>query len=282
MNNMGKGIGVVIFGAVLSVAGLIIAGVNAKNAYDDYKSYDKFKTGHIDLVENTKLSIEADAGVVTVHHSTTTTSYVDYKVFNFYDVKYDESENEIKMKRNWKFWFVWFPNNTSTMDIYLTDKDYDAYLELNAGKLIVEDDFKFNSLTIDVSAGTLNTGNFTVNNDLNVKISAGTINLGNVVANGAAYLKESAGTVDVKYLEAKSVETKLSAGDMDIKVKSDNIKFGLSAGDLDMTIVGKQEDYKTTIKKSAGSCNIDNNLSGSKTLDGKLSAGSATIKFVEE
>lgn len=282
MNNMGKGTGVVVFGIVLSVAGLIVAGVSAKKAYDDYKSLDKFKTGHIDLVENTKLNIGVDAGTVTVHHSTTTTSYVDYKVFNFYDVKYDESNNEIKMKRKWQYWFVWFPNNNSTMDIYLTDKDYDAYLELNAGKLIVEDDFKFNSLTIDVSAGTLNTGNFTVNNDMDVKISAGTINLGNVTASGSAVLKESAGTVDVKYIEAKSVETRLSAGSMDVKVKSDNISFKLSAGDLDMTIIGKQEDYKTTIKKSAGSCNIDNNLSGTKTLDGKLSAGSATIKFVEE
>ena len=79
------------------------------------------------------------------------------------------------------------------------------------------------------------------------------------------------------------VNKKIEYNDLfNVKVKSDNIKFGLSAGDLDMTIVGKQEDYKTTIKKSAGSCNIDNNLSGSKTLDGKLSAGSATIKFVEE
>lgn len=284
MNNMGKGFGVVIAGIVISAVGAVIAGVSAKKAIDDYKSYDKYKDpGHVVLNSTSKLHIEGDAGVINIHHSTTSESYVDYHVLEIYEVKIDQEEGEIKLKRKWQYWFVWSINNKSTVDVYLTDNAYDAYLEVNAGQMNLDSGFTFNSLTIDVSAGQFKcSGDTEVTNDALFRISAGDINIdGNFKVGKKATLKASAGDLDLNYVEAKEVETRISAGDIKCKVKSDDIKFNVSAGDLVMDIVGDEDDYKISVKKSAGSCNLSNKDSGSKSIDGKISAGKATINFVD-
>lgn len=282
MNNMAKGLGVVIAGIVISAVGAFIAGFSAKAAYDDYKKLEKFKSGHIVLNDSNKFNLEVDAGVVNVHHSTTTESYVDYNVLEFYDVKYDSEDNELKLKRKWQYWFIWFSNNKSVMDVYLTEKDYETFIDLNAGVINVIGDYNFSSLTIDVSAGSLNIKDNINADKLDIRLSAGDVNLaGDVKVTNDAKVKVSAGDVDINYLEAKTIETRISAGDIKCKVKSDDILFKISAGDLTMDIVGEKLDYTIKIKKSAGSCNIKDNEGGSKKLDGNISAGKATINFVD-
>ena len=286
MNNMGKGVGIIITGIIFSIAGGVIAGASAKKAYDEYKALDKFKEGHIVLNESNKVSIGVESGTINVHHSTTSESYLDYKVYEFYEVKYDQDENEVKLHKKWNYWFVWFDNftNKSVVDVYLTDKDYDAYFEVSAGKMNIDEEFTFNSLTVNVSAGEFNcNSNINVTNDVMFRVSAGDLSMkGKTIAGKKATMKVSAGDLRINYLEAAEIETRISAGDINCKVKSDKISFNISAGDLDMNIIGDQLDYKTTIKKSAGTCNIKENQSGSKTLDGKISAGTAKIYFVED
>ncbi|MCR5462655.1 MAG: DUF4097 domain-containing protein [bacterium] len=290
---MGKGTGVVLFGIALSIAGAVIAGVNARGAYNAFKEIEdsaNVETGHIDLTDNKKISVELDSGTLNIHHSTTT-SYVDYSVLKYFTVEYDKESNEVEMKVKPKYRIIsWLPfigtlnKNTSKVDVYLTDQDYDAFFDLNAGSFNINDDFNFSSLTVEVSAGEFNcNGNLNVSGDTTLKVSAGELNLnGNLTGTKNAQLKVSAGDLKVKYVEAETVNVKISAGDINAKVKSDNITFGISAGDLDMDIVGKKEDYTINIKKSAGSCNIKSSDGGKKKLDGKISAGKATIDFVEE
>ena len=294
MNNMGKGVGVVLFGIAVSIAGAVIAGVNARGAYNAYKEIENsanMESGHIDLTDNKKISVEVDAGTLNIHHSTTTTSYIDYTVLKYYTVEYDKEKNEVVMTAKPKYRILsWLPfiglfgKNSSTVDVYLTEQDYDAYFELNAGNFNINEDFTFSSLTIDVSAGKFTcNGNLAVNGDTKLKVSAGDVNLnGNITGVNNANINVSAGDVNIKYLEANKLETKISAGDIKSKVKSDDITFRISAGDLDMDIVGEKADYTISIKKSAGSCNVSSTDGGSKKLDGKLSAGRATINFVGE
>ena len=293
MNNMGKGVGVVLFGIAVSIAGAVIAGVNARGAYNAYKEIESsanVESGHIDLTDNKKISVEVDAGTLNIHHSTTT-SYIDYSVLKYYTVDYDKEENKVEMTVKPKYRIIsWLPfvgffgKNSSKVDVYLTDQDYDAYFELNAGNFNINEDFTFSSLTIDVSAGKFTCdGNLTVNGDTKLKVSAGDVNLnGNITGVNNANINVSAGDVNIKYLEANKLETKISAGDIKSKVKSDDITFRISAGDLDMDIVGEKADYTISIKKSAGSCNVSSTDGGSKKLDGKISAGKATINFVGE
>lgn len=276
--------GALIFGIIFSAVGLGITGVSAYFAREDLKKLDKYvEKSHIVIEDTQKLEVECDAGTFNIHHTTETKSYVDYKVLETYEVKIDSGE--VKLKRKWQYWFMpFFGANSTSVDLYLADKDYDMYLELNAGKMNLDEGFTFNSLTIDVSAGQFKSkGDLTVNNDAKFKISAGELKInGNTTVAKKAELKVSAGDLVCDYLTADEVYTGISAGDIKCKVESDKITFKISAGDLAMDIVGELEDYKTTIKKSAGSCNIDNNASGSKNLDGKISAGKATINFVSE
>lgn len=295
MNNMGKGLGVVITGVVFSVVGLALAGACAKAAYDDFKDNSNYVQGEFKLNDSKKITIEASEGTLNLHHSTTSESYVKYNVLEYCKVKYDEEENKIELRRKWRWGlvlFTWYKENKSTVDVYLTDDDYDAYLELNAGKFNVDSDFNFNTLTIDVSAGEFNfNGDINVKDDAYFKISAGDLNLnGSVKVEDEAKLKVSAGDMEVKYLEANKVTSNVSAGDMTItKVKSDDIYFKISAGDINMNILGDKADYKIKIEESAGSCYINDKSTkgdyekeeGTKNLEGHLSAGSAKINFVE-
>lgn len=276
-----------IAGAFISVAGLALAGVSAAFARDEIKKLNKYKSGEITLKEANKITIEGDAGTVNVHHSDTTTSYVKYNVLEQFDVKYDEEENEVKLKSKWVWGLLtvtWFCKNNSVMDVYLTDKDYEAYLELNAGEFNLDEGFTFTTLTVDVSAGNFNIlGDCVVKDDASLKLSAGDINSkGRITVNDEATLKVSAGDMNINYIEAKKANFKISAGDINAKVKSDDIQFKISAGDITLNIVGDKADYTIDIDKSAGSCNVNDQDGGSKKLDGDISAGRAVINFVNE
>ena len=290
---MGKG--VVVTGIILSVIGIGIAGACAAGAYNEFKKYDKYKTGEITLSDAKKITIEASAGTVNVRKSDTTTSYVKYNVLEYYNVNYDKEDNELKMKTKW-FWglipFSWGASNKSTVDVYLAGDDYDAYLELNAGNFNIVDEFVFDTLTVDVSAGDfVIKENIDVNNDATFKLSAGDIKIEkDVVVGQTATVKVSAGDIDINSLVSKTTYVKVSAGDVDIKeLESDDITFKISAGDITMNINGDKADYVIDIDESAGSCYIDGNKvkdgyhkdGGAKKLDGKLSAGKATITFAD-
>ena len=293
---MGRGAGVVVAGIILSITGIAIAGVCAKPARDEFKKQDKYKEGEITLKDSSKISIEVAAGTVNLHHSDTTTSYVKYNILEHYEVKYDEEDNELKLRNDWIYSllpFSWIHENKSVVDIYLTDKEYDAYLELSAGHFNIEEDFTFSSLTMEVSAGDLNfNGNITVNHDATFRVSAGNMNLNKrVIVNNNLNLKVSAGDMDINYVEANKTDIRISAGDIDLKkIKSNDIKFKASAGDLKMNILGKKDDYTITMDRSAGTIHIDGEKirddyekkGGTNKLDGDISAGNATINFISE
>lgn len=264
-----KGMGAIIAGTIFSVAGLALIAICAKPAYDDYKKMDNFKTGTIELNDSQKLNVECDAGTVTIHHTTSTKSYVEYNVSEFFRVNYDEEDNEIKLTRKWQYWFVFFTNSKNTMDVYLTDTDYDMFLELNAGDFILDGDYKFNNLTIEVNAGDFDCdGKLTVKEEAKLKVNAGDLN--------------------VNELEAKKTTLKINAGDLNVKkITSDDITFSVNAGDLDFGVVGKLSDYNTDISKNAGSCNLDKKernqsvVGSEKNIVGKINAGSVKITFEE-
>ena len=234
-----------IAGAFISVVGLALAGISAAFAREDIKKLNKYKSGEITLKEANKITVEGDAGTVNVHHSDTGTSYVKYNVLEQFDVKYDEEDNEVKLKAKWMWGlltFTWFNKNESVMDVYLTDKEYEAYFELNAGTFNLDKDFTFKTLTVDVSAGSFNIlGDCVVKDDASLKLSAGDIDSkGRITVNDEATLKVSAGDMNINYIEAKKASFKISAGDINVKVKSDDIQFMISAGDITLNIVGEK------------------------------------------
>ncbi|MBP5446193.1 MAG: DUF4097 family beta strand repeat protein [Acholeplasmatales bacterium] len=264
-----KGMGAIIAGVIFSVAGLGLIAVCAKPAYDDYKKMDNFKTGTIELNDSKTLNVECDAGTVTIHHTTSTKSYVEYNVSEFFNVKYDKEDNEVKLTRKWQYWFIFFTNKKNTMDVYLTDTDYDMFLELNAGDFILDGDYEFNNLSIEVNAGDFNSN-------------------GKLIVKEEAKLRVNAGDLNVAELEAKKTTLKVNAGDLIVdKLTSDDITFNVNAGDLKFTVKGKLDDYNTDINRNAGSINLDKEyrnqkvVGSEKNIKGKINAGSVKVYFEE-
>ena len=75
---MSKGLGVVIAGIILSVAGIALAGACYFPASKDFDKLGNMVEGELTLKEKNKLSIEMSAGTINIMHSETETSYVKY------------------------------------------------------------------------------------------------------------------------------------------------------------------------------------------------------------
>ena len=281
MNNM-KGKGVIIAGIIFSLVGLGIAGACAKFAYDDVEKVMKdanVKHGHYDFVENEKITLECNAGTMNVYRSTTGKSYAEYDIYEFYECKYDSEDNELKAGLKKKYWFLfWKKLDKNVVNVYLTDNEYKAYLDLNAGKFNVNDDLSFKSLDLDVSAGKFTASTLTVENDSDIYISAGDIEISNLVIGGNSILKVSAGDLVVNNITVDgSASFKVSAGDMTIgnaTVTGDST-LNVSAGDMNFN---ELKTNKLEAKISAG----DIDIAKVETDDIKfnISAGDISMKIV--
>ena len=282
MNNM-KGKGIIIAGIIFSLAGIGIAGVSAKFAYDDVEELvkdAKIKHGHYDLTENDKITIECNAGTMNVYRSETGTSYVDYDIYDFFYCKYDSEDNELKAGLQKKYWWLFWKNlDKNVVNVYLAGDDYEAYLDLNAGKFTINDDLNFKSLDLDVSAGKFVTNNtLTVEKSADIYISAGDININNLVVGEDALLKVSAGDFDIDNLTVNgNAEFKVSAGDLTVKKASvtGNSTLNVSAGDMTFA---ELKTKKMEARVSAGDIKIDK--LESDDIKFNISAGDITMKLV--
>ena len=270
-------------GILISAIGLALTGVSAYYAKDEIKNFDKYTSGKIELTDVKKLSLDSDASVVTFHKTDSEKSYINYNLLEFYDIKTDENNNvEISRKKKYMilaFSFMW--NNKSTVDVYLNSDDYKTTLELDAGKIIMDDNMTFESFSLEMSAGSFDAKNITVTgeNETNIKLSAGDVDIEKLDCQKTS-IRLSAGDLDIKELNTDIANIKLSAGDVDIdKFDTNNLTFKLSAGSMKCNLVGSEDDYSFAIDKSAGSCNVKSKIGGSKKVEGKLSAGSVRFNF---
>ena len=256
-------------GVLFSALGIMLAGISAAFAREDFKKMGKkHSESGLQLKDSKKLTVDCDAGVVNIHHTTETKSYIDYNVAEYYTVNIGD-DNKIEMKRKLKYFFIlYFDTTTSTIDVYLNDNDYEAVLDVSAGVVNIDEDFEFKSLKIDMSAGKINTKNLTVDQ-------------------GTLDIEISAGKLTTEKITADKIAVDISAGSANIKAVSSDILVDISAGSLNLDIYGDKADYTIKTKVSAGKVYIDgekkNNAeigSGSKTVKADLSAGSAYINFV--
>ncbi len=257
--NMKRSYKALIFGIFLSVIGIILMASTAVFAYNDYKNYDKFKEGTLELTEDLDYSFEVSAGTVNFF-KTEDASHVDYKIIDLYEVKLNDKTVTVGSKR--KFFSFGFLAYKNVVNVYLNENisDNNCQIKLSAGKINMNDDFEFESLKITVSAGELLTKKIVTNDKLDIAMSAG----------------------DMKISDSKTnkLDVKISAGDIDLKSDFNSLEFKISAGDFDLDAYGNEADYTIDVKVSAGNSNARNGGSGEKKIKGSLSAGDFTIKYL--
>lgn len=254
---MKKKIGVlVIIGIVLSIIGIITMVVSGVFAYQDYKNYNKYSEGKIELKQDLDYSFSFDNGTINIYKSDLEYSYIDYKIIDLF--KFEVSNKNVKLTSKIKL-FTSF-SNKNNIDLYLADNinDNNIFITLNAGEIKSEENIICNSMDLKLNAGKITTS-ISCENNLNIHLNAGEMNIA-----------ES---------KAKSINVKINAGKLNMKSDFESLNFKINAGEYNLTCSGAKEDYNINIEKNAGTSNASNGGTGSKKIDGKINAGRFNISY---
>lgn len=258
-----KNKGVIIAGSILSVLGIaaFVVGIvfTVRDGWDDIKKLGEYKDGTVKIDDSLKsLDIEIDSATVNLH-KTTEASYISYHVCSL--TKVSQNKNEIDFQNSIIGVFTNHLYKDNTIDIYLnSDTNFDAEFEVNAGKFGIDNEVNFKSLDVELEAGRVEIGEINVTEDSKIVLRAGELVIDKISGN--------------------SLDVDVRAGSLKVKADVNNFKFNVSAGELTAKLSGNESDYKIDVKKSAGSCNIENTSTGDRTISGKISAGEAEITFI--
>lgn len=253
------GITVLVIGIVVFIIGL------SMNGWDLTVEYTM--NTYVSQEENTSLDLGLSAGEMKVEFydgDAIEVNYPDSPQFG-YTVSESKGTLSVTPKTNFFLWFGWRHVPAVTVKI-------------PRGKVV--------DLELDMSAGTatIADGEF---GDFKTSMSAGWLKIGEIECK--KYSSEnSAGNLEVGALKCVSSSFDMSAGAITVnKLTSDHITVDLSAGSASFTVAGSVNEYRTTVNKSAGSCNLPDNppppgssYSG-KLIDVDLSAGSVHFNFTD-
>lgn len=218
--------------------------------------------------DNNTLDLSLAAGELNVEYHDGENFTVDYPQAYLYLYRYRVNENNGVLKvepssnRIYINWFGWRKKPVITVRI-------------PRGKIV--------NLNIGVAAGIANVAAGEYGN-VNIDLSAGQLYAGDIkCANFAASL--SAGSAQFKGVECNACEFELSAGTTSVSaLKSDKIDVDLSAGTANLAVAGNKAEYVIKVDKSAGSCNVSDQIippgvTAKKYLNIDLSAGTVNVTF---
>ncbi len=272
---------VMIAGTVILVIGIVILvitlGVHGWHIDDDYdiKYYECTE-------QNTILDIDFLAGTLEINYYDEKMIKIEYPENKIWSASIIESNGKLSFatttRRKWNI-FNWF-SKIPTAKIWIPKGQIiDIDLDMNAGvtKLACGE---FGNLNIKMNAGALQMDD-AICKKLSVDMNAGTLNLKNAVSAEDVSIDLGAGALNVQSLVCPSLTGDISAGALNIsRLQAVSVDIDISAGAVKLGMAGVRSDYNIAIEKSAGSCNISNQL-GNKDLriEANISAGSLNVSF---
>ncbi len=255
---------VIIAGAViigLGIAVLLIAlGLNGWSFTPNFEMQD-FAAEQ----ENTSLSVNLDAGRLKVEYLEDGSDKIQitYPTAKGWETTISENGGKLTLvgnKHNWYTftWGVTFPetvikipkNTIGTVDI-----------TLNAG-------------TVDLAGGEYQS--------VKIQVNAGTCNVGEISGCNTLDLTVNAGTLNVEGAQCNKVTSEVNAGSATIKkIDSAQTDVTVSAGSATLAFTGAKTEYNATVDVSLGKCEGLETQSGNgdKNISINVSAGSAKVSF---
>lgn len=148
---------------------------------------------------------------------------------------------------------------------------------------------KFDEVELVIGAGKLDIEKLTTKN-LKLDLGAGKTEIRELVVTERAEIEGGAGMVKINDGELRNLDLGIGAGKAEVRAKvTGNAKVSSGVGKTDLTLVGRESDYKFTIDKGIGSVTLDGmSLSDGQTvgdgatrIDVKSGVGAVEIKIVE-
>lgn len=148
---------------------------------------------------------------------------------------------------------------------------------------------KFDEVEIVVGAGKMDIEELTTKN-LKLDLGAGKTTINELVVTEKAEVEGGAGLVEIRGGELRNLDLDLGAGKAEVRAKvTGSGKVTSGVGKTDLTLLGREGDYKIAIDKGIGSVTLDGmSLSDGQTvgdgatrIDVKSGVGAVEIKIEE-
>lgn len=245
----------ILIGATALVIGLGMSGWQMSPNYTDEIWAEQQGTV-------THLDIEIDAGEFNIEYFNGDKIEIEYQACDIYTVQIAQSGNKLTVETQLKT-PVSFMFKAPKMIVKIP---YDTTLEVF--------DFELNAGTATMNGGTYGV--------INAEVKAGTFNiLGNLRCE-ELNIDMKAGAVSTSIVNSHNFKLDISAGSAHIgELRCYQTDIHVSAGSVNVTLDGFENNYDTTVNKSAGSCNLQTIYysEASKILNIDISAGSVNVNF---
>lgn len=131
--------------------------------------------------------------------------------------------------------------------------------------LTVPENFVFGKADISAGAGTVNIDTLMAEN-LSLELGAGEASIDNLTAGTSAKIESGAGELTINGGELANLDFDMGVGEVNLESRlTGDCGIDYGVGELNLTLIGKSDDYSITIDKGVGEATLE----GSKMHDGK-------------
>lgn len=194
----------------------------------------------------------------------------------------------VRIETNNEYITSWVDGST----LNVVEKSYGFFGWGGTGDLViyVREDTAFDSVEIEIGAGTLDVERLEAR-DLKLNLGAGKTAIDELVATRRAEIDGGAGVVEIRGGELHDLDLDLGAGKAELRarvVRNGRVTAGV--GKTELTLIGREEDYRLRIDKGIGSVTLDGRSladgesvgSGTTLIEIDSGVGAVEMKIVEE
>lgn len=194
----------------------------------------------------------------------------------------------VRIETNNEYITSWVDGST----LNVVEKSHGFFGWGGTGDLViyVREDTTFDSVEIEIGAGTLDVERLEAR-DLKLNLGAGKTAIDELVATRRAEIDGGAGVVEIRGGELHDLDLDLGAGKAELRARVvGNGRVTAGVGKTELTLIGREEDYRLRIDKGIGSVTLDGRSlsdgesvgSGATLIEIDSGVGAVEMKIVEE
>lgn len=194
----------------------------------------------------------------------------------------------VRIETNNEYITSWVDGST----LNVVEKSHGFFGWGGTGDLViyVREDTAFDSVEIEIGAGTLDVERLEAR-DLKLNLGAGKTAIDELVATRRAEIDGGAGVVEIRGGELHDLDLDLGAGKAELRARVvGNGRVTAGVGKTELTLIGREEDYRLRIDKGIGSVTLDGRSlsdgesvgSGTTLIEIDSGVGAVEMKIVEE
>lgn len=193
----------------------------------------------------------------------------------------------VRVETNNEYITTWVDGSKLTV----VEKSHGIFGWGGTGDLViyVREGVKFDEVELIIGAGKLDAEKL-VTSDLKLDLGAGKAAINELIATKKADIEGGAGMVKISDGELHNLDLEIGAGKAEVRAKvTGSARVSSGVGKTDLTLVGRESDYKLAIDKGIGQVTLNGmGLSdgqivgdGATRIDVKSGVGAMEIKIVE-